>query len=237
MGTRRSKHNKGRKPLYKEHRRHLIEDDKPAHEKARMIPGTRRVRREATATPELADVVAAYLEKRSVENARKFAGQVFPAPTKSPELRVINGDVFNPHLADDNPNLVQASESDVLLQLFVERKISGGQLHAGRRWQRIREQATIQPNACLLARAWGGRPYQARGNISDAQVDAMTYRRDFLSYAGPAALAFLDFCLDADRGADELTRLFKIDRDQLAAIIDDLLSKLCTLVNAQRAAA
>lgn len=240
MGTRKSRHNKGRKPLYKEVGRETVrrafEDEKPAHEEARLIPFARRAHRETSAAPELADVVAVYLEKRRAENARKFDGQVFPAPKKSAEHRFIDGAEFNPHLADDNPDLVRASESDVLLQLFVERRISAGQLHAGRWWQRMREQATLQPNACFLARAWG-KPYQVRGNISDSQVDAMAYRRDFRSYAGPAALAFLDFCLDADRGGEELTRLLNIGRDQLAAVIDDLLSKLCANKSAQRTAA
>jgi hypothetical protein len=249
MGTRRSKHNKGVKPRYKELGRESIrftfDDEKPSHKKARQappwwvstaVPGVwRTARRETCAQPELADAVAAYLEKRRAQNARVAAAQVFPTPLKSAEHRLIDGGVFHPHLADDNPNLVQTSERDVLMQLFVERKISAGQLHAGRQWQRIREQATLQPNASVLARAWS-RPYQVRGNISDRQAEAMEYRRDFCCYAGPAALASLDFCLDADRGTDELTRLLNVGLDQLTTIIDDLLSKLCANKSAQRSA-
>lgn len=41
MGTRRSRHNKGRKPLYKEHRRHLIDGEQPARRLSRRTRGNR----------------------------------------------------------------------------------------------------------------------------------------------------------------------------------------------------
>jgi hypothetical protein len=237
MGTHKSKHNKGRKPLYKDFERvtvrHWMPEPKPLRE--RLIPNVPRRRARPPAAATLVEMVARYIEKRRETEARQEADKLFPR-AKGPEFRTIDGTVFNPHFSDGLHDVVQSSERDVLLQLFIERKISAGYLHAGRRWQQLREQATIQPNMSI---AWSQSirrmPYQARGNLSDAQSSAMAYRRAFREYAGPAAVAFLDFCLDADRGRDDLTALLKMDRDQLAKVIEDALYRLCVFVGDHRA--
>lgn len=233
MGTRRSKHNKGRKPLYKDFERETIrrwsyDEEKPAREK--IVPEKRNLSnaRRPTPKPELADIVSQYLAKRQQDAARMEADKVFPERKREHEFRLIDGSVFNPHLAADNDELVRSSDRDVLLQLFIERKISTGQLYAGRRWQTDRERATIQPNMTIdWSQSTSKMPYQRRGDLTGVQSAAMARRRQFIESSGVACASFLDFCLDADRGRSELMGLLRVDGVELSKIFDDLLSKLC----------
>lgn len=236
MGTRRSRHNKGRKPLYKHFERDTIRqwsDEKPEPERTVFNkPRTWTSKTEVKASPELLPIVARYLETRKQVEARKQAGAVFPNA---------RGEEFSSlDIADhDTAARVQPSERDILLQLFVERKIGVGQLHAGRKWQMFREWATIQPNQTIdwscgsVARM----PYQKRGDLTESQCSAMKHRRLFLDYAGAVASSFLDFCLDADRGRAELLSSLKMESDQLAEIFDNLLTQVCVCFDINQGAA
>lgn len=235
MGTRRSKHNKGRKPLYKHFERDTIRQwtfgEEPTErnwddrEPQRIVYSTAK----PTPSPELLPIVQKYIEARKIVEARKEANSHFPAVGGN-VLALVEDGARNPHLVAER---VEPSERDVLLQLFVEHRISAGQLHAGRRWQAWREAAAIQPNATI---DWSGeyKPYQARGNLTELQFAAMRARRQFLDYAGIASVTFLDFCLDADRGCADLMRLLRLDRRQIGDVLDDLLMKLCAFYGKRR---
>lgn len=179
---------------------------------------------ETKVEPALVEQVKQYLAKRKAEAARVQDVRLFDAP-KGEEFRLIKSDVFAPFAEAE---LVRSSDRDAVLQLYVERKISAGQLHAARKWQVWKEQGSIQPNMTIdwsqsLKRA----PYQHRGDLTGSQWGALRRRQEFLTFAGPSCAALLDFCLEADRSRAELMSALKIDGDRLEAVFNELLTKLC----------
>lgn len=228
MGTRRSKHNKGRKPLYKHFERETVrhwESGDQKREREKVVPIVRN-RGWAIKAPEpgLAADVARYMEKRRAEAARNKAVRAFAKPDGE-KFHLIEGAAFEPFATAE---MVRSSDRDVVLQLYIERKISAGQLHAARKWQAWKEQGSIQPNMTIdWSQSMNRSPYQRRGDLTDGQWSAMQRRREFLEYKGAASAAFFDFCLDADRSRSELLALLKINGERLEQIFDDLLTKLC----------
>lgn len=241
MGTRRSKHNRGRKPFYKDHDHTTLADIAPveAHgweEEAEQFLHDRHANSFAEARyrptrgylatrigkpdPELTASVKAYLAKRRAEQARLEAAAVFPDVRRSPE-RVISTFDFTRE-ADH----VEPSHRDILMEMFVERKITHGQIYAGRRWQADKERAAIQPSRSI---EWSnpGVPYQARGDLTGSQWAAMKRRSSFVAAEGIAMATFLDFCLEADRGRSELVQMTGITAVSLECAIEDMLTKLC----------
>lgn len=240
MGTRRSKHNRGRKPFYKNIERTTLADIAPVEVErwedeadaffeghrldnfyeARAATGSYVASKIPQQDVELTEQVKAYLAKRQEEAKRKDAASVFPEVRRLPE-RVALPSFFKPEIEQ-----VSASARDVLMQLFVERKISAGQLHAGRRWQADKERATIQPSRSIdWSKSLAG--YQRRGDLTESQYAAMVRRRAFVGFAGFASATFLDFCLEPDRGRDTLIEIMRLPAAQVEASINDLLVKLC----------
>ncbi len=225
MGTRRSKHNKGRKPLYKEHGTETIrhwDADEGVVEKRKLIPHVRNRTINVKPAPDigLEAKVAAYLERRRAIAARKETDQQFPQRwNETPErISVVLPDW---RAAEE----VEPSRRDILMELFVERKITGSQLHIGRRWQSDRERATIQPNKSIdWSRPIAG-AYSTR-DINDAQWSAMRRRRNFIDQAGASTATLLDFCLEVDRGRDDLMKTFRVSACQVDAMVEDLIEKL-----------
>lgn len=297
MGTRRSRHNKGRKPLYKEHGAESIRrwdfEEKPKREK--HIPVVRNLAnsKRTPAEVELEVQVAAFLAQRNapppdlVALHEKFGGKCqhcgiqtnlgrfgpdratrdhhIPRskgggeggnlilacaacnstrgnrdPTELPvawrnlgrrqqsDYHLIEGAAFRGDLKENENDIVSVSERDIVLQLFIERRLSLKQLRAARIWQRYLEEATIQPNKTIdWSAAINPLNYQRRGDLVERQKLAMAHRRLFSDSVGVATAAFLDFCLDADRGRSDLMSALRVDGAAVAAVVDDLLTKLC----------
>ena len=170
---------------------------------------------------QLTSEVKAYLERRNKGARRKETQEAFPPIAAQTHDETISFETIEAR--------VEPSRRDVLMELFVCRKISSGQLHAGRRWQADKEWATLQPSQSIdWSQSTNRMPYQARGEVTEGQWIAMKRRRQFTEAIGLASSAFLDFCLDADKGSAELSRLLNVTSDHLACVIDDLLSQLCT---------
>lgn len=240
MGTRKSKHNKGRKPLYKHFERDTVRtfQSEPEMMRTRIIPDMRHRR---TYQPENTDKVVAltaevqrYIARRREIEARQESVKEFPKPSGE-QFHLIDGSMFLPYFSDGRHDVVRPSERDVLLQLFVERKISAGQMHAGRRWQADKEWATLQPSRTI---DWSAstRPYQARGTVTGSQWGAMKRRRSFIDAEGIAVATFLDFCLEPDRGLADVVRRTGAAVVILECAIDDLLTRLCRHFGGNRAA-
>lgn len=243
MGTRRSKHHKGRKPRYKDYQRTALSDlepktvsrlereaeiflDERQNSKWRGEDMLRSLRNKPlhsmpSSSAPLTEIVKAYLQKRKMESDRKEVVQAFPSQKKLPEH------VHLPFLIEQEASRFSFS-NDVLLELYRERKISGRTFHAGRQWQADYERATIQPNRSINWEA-GRLGYQQRGDLSNAQWAAMNRRHKFASAASHAAAAFLDFCLEPDRGVEQLLSILHINDNQLANIFINLLmqARLC----------
>lgn len=222
MGTRSSRHNKGRKPIYKEHGgkdslRHFTLEIAPKRRSQQLVPIVKK-RQAIERQVELEATVTAFL-------ARRQAAMQPALPEASAEIdfRLAGQGTFETEIAD---KLVDVSQRDILLQLFVERKITAGQLHAGRVWQRYKEGATIQPNRSI---DWSGeyRGYQPRGDLTESQYFSMKQRQLFMDAVGTKAVSFLDFCLDADKGRAAILRALTADADKIEDYIGELLISLC----------
>lgn len=222
MGTHRSRHNKGRKPMYKHFERDSVRtwdfEEKPLREKIVPIVRNNYASPKTKKTIQLIDEVRAFIEARKERDALAKAETAHLAENAF-HLIVGNHET-------DNKEVVAASARDVLLQLFMERKISGGHMYAGRRWQDIMERATLQPNMSI---DWSQRvslmPYQARGTVTDGQWSAMKTRRRFHDEHGPSLLGLLDFCLQPDRRRADLIRAFNTNDDELVKLFENLLGK------------
>lgn len=251
MGTRKSKHNKGRKPFYKDYDRTKLADICPIsntasgndianvscysiisnYHGASTKPSMHDNWIISRPNPELSAIVKTYLAKKQEEQRRHDALQTFPDVRRDPE-RVLLRD-YEPPIAER----VETSRRDVLMEMFVERKITPGQMHAGRRWQADRERATLQPSRTIdwsLGRLAG---YQVRGGLSPQQWNAMKRRRDFIKAEGLAAATMLDFLLDNDQGRSAIVRLMKIPPVRIEQMLDDLLTRLCEYFGRTRSTA
>lgn len=179
---------------------------------------------------ELVDEVARYLAKRKQERTAQQAEQERIAEINAIHakdvFRSISGEGFSGFL--DGP-IVRSSERDILLQMYVEKKISTQQLRAGRQWQHDMEAATIQPNTSIdWSEPRGGLHYQTRGTITERQHDAMTRRKEFSEAMGAIALRALDYCFDADRGRAELVSSLAGRGNSVDGIIRELLDLLAS---------
>lgn len=148
------------------------------------------------------------------------------------ELRIISDlSYVNRHIEYGMPaeDRVAASHRDILLQLYAERKISAFQLRAGRAWQFDMERAAIQPNATIdWSEPRGGLHYQRRGDITEAQHEAMARRREFARAMGCHTVRALDFCLDVDRGRDQLASILRCSKKS----VHEMMSRLLDLIAA-----
>lgn len=226
MGTRRSKHNKGRKPLYKEHGSLPDKDvpwwaanpaphsvHKPAFTPRRLSPPKVAV--------ELTESVRRFLE------ARRHGPEKLPQSLPQMPERVISGEVFTGRPENNDGAKARASASDILLQLYTEERLTIRQYRAGRIWQRDMESATIQPNLTInWAEPARGMHYQRRGDLTEYQWEAMTRRRSFAKAVGPAVGSFLDAALDANMGRRALTLAFGLDPSTLEEAVAGALDEL-----------
>jgi hypothetical protein len=126
------------------------------------------------------------------------------------------------------------SPNDILAQLFFDKSISAWQASAGRRWQRAMQDATLQPSACVewsepVSRSFH---YQPRGEVSESQWSAMKFRASVGRYAGMFLVRALDYCLDFDVGVSGLRAKLKKSNRQVAALVGDMLTKLCECIAA-----
>jgi hypothetical protein len=211
MGTRRSKHNKGRKPLYKEHRLHLLADEPLFVAAARSQLPAPRPRRRATpktVTPELLAEVSAFLEKRAEQRKEeeKYSAVVadLNAATVSRPERVLlkswSGETA-PH-----SERLSVSANDILMQMFVDHQIGVSLLRTGREWQRYARDAQIQPSQTV---DWSGRggQYQARGGPTERQWVALRWRASIGNRGGRNLVRSLDICLSEDVGRKRLVEI------------------------------
>lgn len=227
MGTHRSKHNKGRKPLYKEYGSLPDKDvpwwaanpaphavHKPAFTPRRLSPPKVAV--------ELTESVRRFLESR-----RAGPATLSLDPLPSMPERVISGEIFTGRPENNDGARARASTSDILLQLYTEEYLTIRHYRAGRIWQRDMESATIQPNLTInWAEPARGMHYQRRGDLTEYQWEAMGRRRAFAKEAGAAVANFLDAALDANMGRRALTIAFGLDSTTLGEAITGALDEL-----------
>lgn len=220
MGTRRSKHNKGRKPLYKEFRLISAGDTPWWHDdgwtrpvEASPVP----LRRYKPPTPnvQLEARVAAFLAQRQAVPDNIPIPSTRRDPERVPEVINIDAD-----------HRVSSAPDDIILQMMIERRLTGRQFRAGRIWQFDMEAATIQP---LRGFDWSRAQsmYQSRGDVTDRQFEAMRRRREFVDAYGPEPARFLDLCLDAFQTRGGLMRLFGLRACELHDHINRALTALC----------
>jgi hypothetical protein len=165
--------------------------------------------------PELEDVVKRYLASRNI------------APILETEIehRPERVALETPAHAID-PLQIAPAKHDILLQMFMEKKISAGHFHAGRHWQYNREAATLQPNISIDWSMTSGSPYQ-NTEMSERQWEAIRRRRQFTQQFGVAAAAMLDFFLEVDRGRADLIELTRMPAVRIETALEELLEKVC----------
>jgi hypothetical protein len=105
-------------------------------------------------------------------------------------------------------DLVCVSQRDVLLQLYVERRIARVELLAGRTWQHLMEHATVQP--CASVRfdqpVFQQGKWQPDGDLTDGQWEAIRRRAAVRECLGRPTVNFLDETLAPDVGRGTLRR-------------------------------
>lgn len=113
--------------------------------------------------------------------------------------------------------IVGVSERDILLQLYVEKKISRVEMEAGRLWQRYMTEATIQPCVSFdpatpvsQARLW-----QPDGDLTDRQYTAIRHRRIIEQAIGRGPRSLLDALLEPDVGRSAIIRTYGLASRQL----------------------
>jgi hypothetical protein len=209
MGTRRSRHNKGRKPLYKEH-------------------GTDSVRFGVTNK-------AAKEKFVPVNRPRHPAPSPLSPKPEQPKVFVDDTTRTLPErvkLQDPPPPLfdvdkIEASSRDILITLFIERKIDRVQLNAGRLWQHYMEEAIVQPcmsidpSAPLSHQHW-----QRDGDLTERQHRATIVRKIIRPILGRAAFQFLDTLLQPDIGRKRAMEISRMSGHHIAYLLNWLLSGL-----------
>jgi hypothetical protein len=219
MGTHKSRHNKGRKPLYKEHgsdsARNFVERvEKPADV---TIPFRHQPRQNPN--PELQAQVARYLAERRAETAIALAAEKKP---------VFNAHDFLPTIERQSLlDLAIVSDRDLALQLYAERKIRKVELYAARMWQHYFEEYTIQPNISIDASApMQKQSWQRDGDLSEPQYRALVVRKIATRALGRNRAAFLDRILAPDMGRRDAIRIFKTSGDVIELALKQLLNCL-----------
>lgn len=219
MGTRRSRHNKGRKPMYKHFERETIGDAvsileaRPVRE--RFIPPPEQ--RGNYTAPKTAKVIEleASVVRYMAQRAQEMVKRKVERQCEVEKIELTKGD------------RISFSNCDVLLQLFQDRQISRQQLLAGRVWQFNLQRATIQPIASIAwDRSTAEPQYQARGTLSDGQWEAMRRRRAFRRHVGAKYIALADYCLGRDWRRADLMAAMGIGHALLVKIIGDLLNEI-----------
>lgn len=210
MGTRRSKHNRGRKPVYKEHGsdsvRHF-EQPKPVKEK--IVP---LVRNFTKRSPIVWD--------EGKKTASAEAVQALPPPIEKYIVPTLNE-------AIEAGNIVGVSTRDFLLQLYAERKIDNVLLRAGRLWQHHMEISTIQPCQSIDPGVPNNmQRWQKDGELTEAQHRAMTKRRIVSAALGIRGVRFLDLVLSPDIGRADAMRLAGMSGARLFHVLNWLLNGL-----------
>jgi hypothetical protein len=105
----------------------------------------------------------------------------------------------------------RTSDHDILLQLFSERKIARVELLAGRMWQELMHDCSIQPASSIdfATPAHLAGLYQVDGDLSERQFKAMRKRAILRRSLGPEAFAMLDVLLSPDVGRREILRAYR----------------------------
>jgi len=186
-----SKHNEGRKPRYKEHgagdRRHLS-PEKRVPEK--LIP---RATARARAAPdvELTESVRRYLAERQ---------EPVTIASKPPVVEHNDLIVGSRNLRESD----FASQRDIVLEMYIDKRLSVAELQAARMWQHYMEEMCLQPPISCDPSGREGYQYQRDGEISQSQYDAMVCRRIAEKALGKPNRAFLDAILQPDIGLKHL---------------------------------
>lgn len=207
MGTHRSRHNKGRKPLYKEHGsesfRNLDFNEKSGRKKIiPVLPTPRRTERAV----ELTETVARYLAARKTREA---------APVKSPKLPALPAVQLRSLLPFDR-DLVGTADHDIALKLYMERRASLNQLMSARMWQHYLEEYTVQPCVSIdPSSPLRNQMWQRDGDLDEAQHRAMIVRKIITKALGVARVRFLDAILQPDIGRTDAVKMFGVSWQKL----------------------
>jgi hypothetical protein len=219
MGTRRSRHNRGVKPLYKDIDRSSVRIGPLAEppKRERIVPLVQHNRLAATPAPELEAQVADFLaRRRQQEHAETTTAKrnvehfVASAKTGLPETLAI-----------------AVSDRDIAMQLYMGKIIGKTQLWAARMWQHYFEEQTIQPNISIDPSApLGKQLWQRDGDLTEPQYRAMIVRKLSRAALSTADFLFLDTVLQPDIGRAEAIRLLRMPLDRIVHRLKQLLRGL-----------
>lgn len=213
MGTRRSRHNRGRKPLYKEHGNDSVRHgEEPTAPKVKLVPEVRN-----------------FMPRKTIiwdDGKRKAA-------TNEPRVIALPPSVDDETCADlladalEAGRTIKLSQHDLLLHLYAERKIDNTLLRAGHLWQHHMEMSSIQrcisidPSAPNYIQHW-----QKDGDLSESQHLALVKRKMVSGALGARGVKFLDLVLGPDVGRSEAMRLTHMNGNQLFHVLSWLLNGL-----------
>jgi hypothetical protein len=104
----------------------------------------------------------------------------------------------------------RVSKNDILLQLYSEKKIARVELLAGRMWQQLMNEGTIQPLSSFefSASIWTSGLWQADGDLTAVQYRAMRQRAVMRRSLGRDVSDMLDSVLSADVGRATILKLY-----------------------------
>ncbi|MDB5611348.1 MAG: hypothetical protein JWP25_8248 [Bradyrhizobium sp.] len=107
----------------------------------------------------------------------------------------------------------RVSKRDILLQLYSERKIARVELLAGRMWQQLMHEGSIQPSCSFdfSISIWASGTWQADGDLTDTQYRAMRRRGILRRALGYGVADMLDSVLLPDVGRAEILRTYNGD--------------------------
>jgi hypothetical protein len=192
-----AKRNRGHDPIYKEIDRATVPHFKRAFPK--IVPDVdHAARTKPTPNPELSESVRRYLAAR---NASEIEAKKSPI--------VIEHDYAGARPTRDlREGLEKSSVShrDIVIELYLERKLNIAELQAARMWQHYMEEMCLQPPISCDPSGYNGYQYQADGEISQSQYDAMVCRRIAESALGRPNRIFLDAILQPDIGRASISR-------------------------------
>lgn len=242
MGANKPSRFHGQKPRYKNVERTTLADILPietngweneaanfladrqlADQKVHHPAGARRDLFKVAPNPELEEAVKRYIADRDTAESpqeKLYNGLKIPIDHQ-PERVALEA----PACALD-PKQIAPAAHDILLQMFVEKKIGLGYFHAGRRWQWDREAATLQPSVSIDWSRSSQSPYQD-SELTEHQWDAIRRRKRFIAHSGIAIATMLDFFLEPDRGRSELMQLTKMSAVIIECTLEELLEKVC----------
>lgn len=189
-----AKRNRGHDPLYKEVDRGSA--DIVRSSKTKIVPAVdHTTRTKRVPEPELSESVRRYLAERQIAS--------FPEADPSfVEHQYERGDGQQNLRTGLNDSIV--SHRDIVIEMYLDRKLRAVELTAARMWQHYMEESCIQPPTSFDPGGNARYDYQLAGTISESQHRAMVIRSIAEKAVGRASRIFLDAVLQPDIGRQRI---------------------------------